>query len=87
MPTPSAIDSRDVSWNSHLILWSRVAGAHTPQKPPISLNGLPLAGGRNQSAGHISRLVSGILIFACTYHPVVGNVNLPSVGTTSLIHG
>ena len=37
--------------------------------------------------GHRPWVMSGTLILACTYQPVVGRLNLPSVVTTPLIHG
>ena len=37
--------------------------------------------------GHIPSVMSGTLIFACTYQPVVGRVNLPSVVIAPLIQG
>ncbi len=37
--------------------------------------------------GHMPCVMSGTLIFACTYQPLVGRVNFPSVATAPLIHG
>ena len=57
-----------------------------PSNPSSSLLG-PDVGGMNHSEGHMPAVVSGHFIFACTYHPVEGRVNLPMVLTMPLVHG
>src|SRR5215469_3207554 len=62
--------------------------AQPPSYPSSSLNAVPETPGRNQIAGHMPWLVSGIFAFTWTYHEeLVGRANFPSVVITPEIQG